>query len=314
MSNAIVVGAGVSGLSCAIGLAEAGFTVRVLTRDAPKDTTSAIAAAIWYPFHAEPRERLAGWGRVTLEELIHLSAEPGTGIRVLPGVELTGRAAIDPWWASGVPGFREARPDEVPPGRTGHAMELPAVDMPVYLEWLRRRLLDLGGVIEMRELKALDEALAMAPIVVNCAGMAARELLGDAEVYAARGQVVHVRAPEIDRFIMDNYGPDGMTYVIPRTEVVVCGGTSLDGVEDLDVDDATTAAILERAGALEPRVRGAEVVNVEVGLRPCRSTVRLEAETRDGGLLVHNYGHGGSGVTLSWGCAAEVLELCRTAA
>jgi D-amino-acid oxidase len=54
----------------------------------------------------------------------------------------------------------------------------------------------------------------------------------------------------------------------------------------------------------------AEIVGVAVGLRPVRSAVRLEAETiAPNCLLLHNYGHGGAGVTLSWGCAAEVVRL-----
>jgi D-amino-acid oxidase len=192
-------------------------------------------------------------------------------------------------------------------------MELPAVDMPVYLGWLQRRVEALGGRVESRVVASLDEALAEAPAVVNCSGLAARELADDRQVYAARGQVVHVRAPDVDRFVLDNYGPDGMAYVIPRTEVVVLGGTSEDGDENLDADDVTTAGILERCAAIEPRVRGAEVVAVKVGLRPCRTTVRLEPERRGTGVIIHNYGHGGAGVTLSWGCAQEVAELVATA-
>jgi D-amino-acid oxidase len=62
-----------------------------------------------------------------------------------------------------------------------------------------------------------------------------------------------------------------------------------------------------------PALRFAEIDHVEpvrVGLRPVRAdNVRLEIEP--GTPVVHNYGHGGSGVTFSWGCAEEVVELVR---
>jgi len=56
----------------------------------------------------------------------------------------------------------------------------------------------------------------------------------------------------------------------------------------------------------EPRVLAARV-----GLRPFRrSGVRLERDQLpDGRIVIHNYGHGGSGFTLSWGCAREVVDL-----
>jgi D-amino-acid oxidase len=58
--------------------------------------------------------------------------------------------------------------------------------------------------------------------------------------------------------------------------------------------------------AIDPRLRGAEILGHRVGLRPCRPEVRLESEPLDGGVLWHNYGHGGAGISLSWGCAAEI--------
>ena len=53
----------------------------------------------------------------------------------------------------------------------------------------------------------------------------------------------------------------------------------------------------------------AAVLGVSVGLRPCRAVVRLELEEIGEQRVIHNYGHGGAGVTLSWGCAEEVVRL-----
>jgi D-amino-acid oxidase len=58
-----------------------------------------------------------------------------------------------------------------------------------------------------------------------------------------------------------------------------------------------------------PELRDARVLRHKVGLRPARPAVRLE---RDGDV-VHCYGHGGAGVTLSWGCAEDVAALAGPA-
>jgi D-amino-acid oxidase len=79
-------------------------------------------------------------------------------------------------------------------------------------------------------------------------------------------------------------------------------------VWDTAVDPGTAQAILARCVALEPDLADARVLSHAVGLRPGRPEPRLETERRDGGVVVHNYGHGGGGVTLSWGCAEEVVR------
>jgi D-amino-acid oxidase len=66
---------------------------------------------------------------------------------------------------------------------------------------------------------------------------------------------------------------------------------------------------------VEPELRDARVLRHTVGLRPGRPTVRLEVEPRpDGARVIHSYGHGGSGATVCWGCADNVLSLAQPVA
>jgi D-amino-acid oxidase len=180
-----------------------------------------------------------------------------------------------------------------------------------YLPWLERRLEALGGEIVDDRLDSLDAGLAEAPVVVNCAGLAAAGLAGDSDVIPVRGQIVLVeRPPGVDEWVLDQSDEVELTYIVPRSESVVLGGTAEIGSTDLRPDPATAEGILHRCTQLVPALAGAPVVAHRVGVRPGRSAVRLEAEQRGQGVVVHCYGHGGAGITLSWGCAAEVAELC----
>ncbi|MCY3002687.1 MAG: FAD-dependent oxidoreductase, partial [Planctomycetota bacterium] len=159
-------------------------------------------------------------------------------------------------------------------------------------------------------LTSLAPALDAAPLVVNCTALGSRELLGDRELRPIRGQLVRVERGSVARFVLDDFDPRGVTYVIPRSTDCIVGGTTDEGAEELLTSDAHTRSILQRCGELEPRLAGAKVLGVSVGVRPARTSVRVEREQpRPGVTLVHDYGHGGAGVTLSWGCAREVVRL-----
>ena len=305
--HVLVIGAGVSGLSAAFRLREAGHAVEIWTRDPPAETVSAVAAAIWYPYRADPPDRVLRWGAVSLRAFVRLADDPATGVVMRDGLEVFREPVPDPWWKAAVPGFRRAEASELPPGMAdGYALRLPVVDMSVYLGWLRRRAEAKGVTITQRSVADLRETRGAADVVVNCAGLAAREVADDPEVYGVRGQIQLVRAPGVTRFLIDDAGP---TYIIPRVSDVVLGGTAEEHVEDATLDPATADALRKRCERLVPELAGAEVLADRVGIRPCRPTVRLEAETIGGVRVVHNYGHGGSGVTLSWGCAEEVVAL-----
>lgn len=156
----------------------------------------------------------------------------------------------------------------------------------------------------------LGEALGAHDMVVNCTGLGAREVARDPTVYAVRGQIQIVGAPEVGAFLMDG---SSTTYILPRLSTVVLGGTAQERVEDLSVDPADAASIRARCEALWPEIAAAPVVASGVGLRPCRPAVRVELERMGATPVVHNYGHGGAGLTLSWGCADEVVTLLRGA-
>lgn len=307
--HALVIGAGVSGLTTAVCLAEAGLTVQIRTMQRPLATTSCAAAAIWGPYLADDA-RIQGWSETTLSVLTRLTADRTTGVRLAHGLEASRRRIAPPRWMTALPGFRPAEPEELPLGyASGWWYTAPVVDMPVYLSYLTARLRRAGGTIELGRITSLRQAVALAPVVVNCAGAGARDLAQDPALVPVRGELVVVENPGLRTFFMEHEDSPAPTYYLPHGDHVALGGSAEPGRTDLAPDQRVAAAILERCAAVEPSLAGARVVAQRVGIRPSRSRVRLEATALDGRLVVHNYGHGGAGVTVSWGCARHVLGL-----
>jgi D-amino-acid oxidase len=302
----VVVGAGVIGLTCAHRLVRAGHAVEVWSRDALEDTTSAVAAAIWYPYLALPEVEVTRWAGAAYDMLSILSVRRETGVTLRRGRVLWREHRPDPWWAGAVPRMGRLAPQKLPPGYAdGLEFAAPVVHMPTYLPWLVDELAAAGVPFRRRALDDLGPARAAADMAVNASGLGARELVGDASMTGVRGQVVRVADPGLDGFTQDEDHPDGTVYVIPRGTDVICGGTADPGATELEPDPATAAAILARCRSVVPELAGAPVLGHAVGLRPARPEVRLD---RDGDVI-HCYGHGGSGVTLSWGCADDVVRL-----
>ena len=302
MGRVIVVGAGVVGLSCAVRLAEAGHRVDVVARDLPQETTSAVAAALWYPYLAYPQDLVTAWSGTTYVELSRLAADAATGVVMRTGTEVLADRQPDPWWRGAVPALD--RETALPAGYAdGWTFVAPVVEMPVYLDWLVGRLTALGGTLTRLNLSALPAPTdAGAGLVVNCSGLGSRLLGADLSVGPVRGQVLYAEQVGLERWSLDESGP---TYVVPRSRDVVVGGTEDVGEWSRTPSPQVAEAIWERATRLVPELAGARVLRHKVGLRPARPSIRLERA----GDVVHCYGHGGAGVTLSWGCADAVLEL-----
>lgn len=315
-SGVVVVGGGVVGLTTAIRLAERGLRVRVWSRDEVAGTTSAVAGALWWPYRIEPEAEVGAWSLTSLRRYEELAADPSaTGVRLVAGVHadtvLDGLGA----WAQEVEGLRQLPPDEVPgPYAVGLAARLPLIDMPVHLAWLRARFQELGGSFERRAVTGTGfaEAAAEARVVVDCTGLAARELAPDPRLRPVRGQLVLVENPGVDTWFTSADGAaDETTYFFPQPGRLILGGTAQEDDENPEPDPATAARIVARCARIRPEIAGARILGHRVGLRPAREGgVRIEAEELPGGgLLVHNYGHGGAGVTVAWGCAGRAAEL-----
>jgi D-amino-acid oxidase len=288
--DAVVVGAGVSGLTSAVCLAEAGFTTKVRASGTGAATTSYAAGATWSPYLVEWSERAQRWSFETLDVMRELAAIPGTGIALRSGVEF---GSEPPQWHERLQDYRVID--------SGWRLVAPVVDMPTYLGYLQRRAEAAGVTLEAGRVESLDDVDA--PLVVNCTGIGAGDLVGDPDLVPVRGQVVIVENPGITEFYVAAADPP--VYFFPQGGTVVLGGTSERGDAGTEPDPDAAKLIVERCARVDPRLGAARVVGHRVGLRPTRPRVRLERD----GRIIHNYGHGGAGVTLSWGCARAVTRL-----
>jgi D-amino-acid oxidase len=311
--DVLVIGAGVVGLTTAVCLAEAGVRTRVMSTDLPRQTTSAMAGAMWGPAFAEPADRALRWSRIGLSEFTRLAEDPATGVRLTRG-RMASRTALPlddlPPQVSMVPGLVNCAGSELPPGfASGQWARVPLIDMPRYLGYLTGRLTAAGGRLDIRTVSRLSEAVDEAPVLVNCTGVGARRLVPDLTVRASRGQLVVVANPGIEEFFVEISTEPEFTHFFPHGDQIVLGGVSTLGDWRLDPDPAIAAAILDRCAAVEPLLAGAPILEHRVGLRPERAPIRLEARELAGRPIVHCYGHGSLGVTLSWGSAREAAEL-----
>jgi len=306
--EAVIIGAGISGLTCGVLFAERGWRTTIFARETGSQTTSAAAAAIWFPYDAEPAEKVIEWALATFAVFRDLAADQSSGVSL---IELRvcareGACAI-PEWARPL-GARAFAPAQDDIFASGYAVEVPLIDTSVYLDYLSGRFAGLGGALvgnmDVPHPAAVENRQAL---IVNCTGIGAKLFVPDAGVEPHRGQVVITPKVPLPYAIVCNDPP--LMYAIPRRNDCVLGGTNTVSDELAPSADDTAQIVAEYARTMRnaaPTVRA-----TRVGLRPFRRAgVRLAREQLpDGRTVIHNYGHGGAGFTLSWGCAEAVAQL-----
>ena len=318
--NVAIVGAGVSGLTCGVVFAERGLRTVIFAKETGQQTTSGAAAAIWFPYDAQPAQKIIPWALKTYQALADLVRLPASGVSMieLRQFSRTGEIQIPDWAISlgaqrlSVATVLRAVADSLQAGgysfRSGFALRVPLMDTTIYLDYLASRFVAAGGSITSNaRLEKPEDVDSKFDLVINCAGIGARELVRDRDLEPHRGQVAVVsRIGGLSCAIVCDDAP--LMYAIPRTNDCVFGGTN-EISDNLVADPVTTSQIVGECSRVLS-IERPRVLAERVGLRPFRkSGVRLESDRlRDGRAVIHNYGHGGAGFTLSWGCASEVLE------
>lgn len=200
--------------------------------------------------------------------------------------------------------------------RGGYVCKEYFVEMPEYIPQLYDAYRALGGDIERRTVTPEELDAFRGQTVFNCSGYGSRELFNDQSMRAVKGHILQVPYEGADPLPFSyTYTPTDYThyaYMYPRKNSVLFGGSYLMGdIDDgewngespeqpMTVDDET---IPERLYTVNEEIMSEylevneDEISAKHGFRPYRADgIRMEQD----GNVIHNYGHGGSGVSLSW--------------
>ncbi len=302
-----IIGAGISGLSCAYLLSKKNYTIDVIAKAFSPNITSNKAAAFWFPYHIRNDKRGVRWAQKSYDFYVSLYNVKSAGISVKQLIKVIGKNIIeeDPVWINFLPeGSCSMIPEsDLPEGiAKAYNVAVPLIETQIFLPYLKNYLTKAGVNFIQKEINKLDEVSNEYDCVINCTALGAVKLCNDETIIPVRGQVALIETKTDFPIYLDNEKP---LYIVPRKDAMIVGGTYEENVYDEATEPSTIQTLLNNAYAFMPELKQQKVIGNWAGLRPYRPTVRVEKENN----IIHNYGHGGSGFTLAFGCAEDVAGM-----
>ncbi|KAF4762911.1 hypothetical protein N7455_009918 [Penicillium solitum] len=332
--SVVIIGAGIIGLNVALVLAEQGYASQttIIAEHLPGDTsinyTSPWAGANFSALSASDKNALR-WDQLGYKHLLKLAAQDGINalVRETPSTEywdeMPSRTKLDSM-ASYLKDYKEIPLQDLPAGvACGVKFTTVTLNAPMHIRYLLQRLRQQYGVRVIRKkVSGVTSGFLSkdTKVVFNCTGNAARTLKGvkDPKCYPTRGQILLAKATHINQNVM-RHGKDYETYIIPRPHSkgnIILGGYMQKGVGLPDTLGDETESILSRTKAMLPELESpdTEILAAFAGLRPSREggarvdseVVKVDDSDRKG-LVVHNYGAGGTGFQAGYGMAVDAV-------
>lgn len=325
-----VIGAGVVGLSTALAILEdvPSVNVTVVADKFLSQTLSYGAGGFFRPEEniGPDRETIKRWAKCSYDRYSDLAInDPAlSGNQFVSGYQLSSYSEkslknnlVETIVTSSVRPLNDNERNALFPERFKYGIFWTTIitDPRYYMPYLQQKIENHGGTIHQRTIDSFESLLEWKyfDLIVNCTGLEASKLTDDHRLTPIRGQTFKVKAPWIRHF----YFADG-AYILPGRDYVTLGGIKDYGNSNMAISELDRKSIWTRCVELVPSLEKAQVEFEWVGLRPQRQPVRVEMEklclfNNETTNIVHNYGHGGHGVTLSWGTAKDAASMvCRS--
>lgn len=321
-----IIGCGVVGLSTGILLSRKGYKVNIYARALPPNVVSNAACAIWLPFFASDvdevmpnyEQAMEQWCADSWKSFAGLVGDE-YGVRWVTNHEMfLNEEPPPPYLLKTVSGFEATYDFDLPkPFIYRWSIRTFVIETPTYMMKLVQDFQKGGGRIILREFHSLSDLGALSEkVIFNCTGLGSRELFSDKSVYGVKGQLLLHDPVAID-FALGG----GEFCLIPRSDTLILGAIFQEQFDSEEPTEENTELLWNvlsgwcsgRHSVIDfPQntLSRDKIRSTIAGIRPYRSKgIRVELERLGNKYVIHDYGHGGSGIALSWGCAMHAVRL-----